>query len=150
MGINSNITGPPLIPIDPVQFPNMGSRNYMMGAMELPDLSRSLRATSSTGAPIPIGSHLNYAIGGSGGCFTMSGLNLNLGGGGVGTSLAPQQPIFRAPQQDMNAEMMAASTLGMENGYGVVDVNVTNAVGNRFATNLENCMDFDGYWPNYN
>ncbi|CDP19211.1 unnamed protein product [Coffea canephora] len=110
---------------DAFQIP-MG-RNYMSHA-EVQELSRVFRGGSSS-MNLQIPAQMNYAaVAGGGGCFTISGLNLNLGGA------ASTQPILRAAppvpsamnQQDINA----------------------NAMSNRFVT-MEHCPDLDNYWPTY-
>ncbi|KHN18216.1 Protein CUP-SHAPED COTYLEDON 2 [Glycine soja] len=133
-------------------------RNYMNSA-ELAELARVLRGGGSTSSVnLPIQSHLSYPTSSStGGGFTISGLNLNLGGGGA---TATTQPILRPMQPspapvhtmaqvlDANSSMMTTSSLGAENvGYGAEMSNL-NLHGNRYM-GVDHCMDLDNYWPSY-
>lgn len=130
------------------QFP-MG-RAYMTNA-ELAELTRAFRGGStSMNMPMPIQSQLNYPVvaGGGGGSFTISGLNLNLGGG------TSTQPFFRQPAppppQPMNQQDVTSSMLtgGSEAAAYAVDMNNTNVLNYRFM-NMEHCADLDNYWPPY-
>ncbi|KAJ8448750.1 hypothetical protein Cgig2_011371 [Carnegiea gigantea] len=146
---SSHLLGSPMVPVDPTQFP-LG-RSYMMNNVELAELSRALRNGGSTSANIPIQPHLNYPLGGGAGGagFTISGLNLNLGGADAG----PQGPTLRPMINPQGAHDVASSMLnGLDqNGYGSLDMNSMhgNGPGSRFM-NMENCVDqFDNYWPTY-
>ncbi|KAK9699653.1 hypothetical protein RND81_08G187400 [Saponaria officinalis] len=165
---------PPMLPIDPTQFSPMG-RTYMMNNLELVELSRALRNNNnnnnnnngaSTSSNLPTQSHLNYSLdgagagvgagAGAGAGFTISGLNLNLGG-------TPFRPIMNGMQHDVSSSMLS----GLENGYGSLDMNLLNgnniniinnnnnnnnngsSSSSRFL-NVENCVDqFDNFWPTY-
>ncbi|OVA19230.1 NAC domain [Macleaya cordata] len=80
---------PPIMQVDTCHFPI--GRNYVSNA-DLAEISRVLRGPPNN-MNLPIQTQLNYP-----GCFTISGLNLNLG--------APTQPVFRAmpPPQTMNTQ----------------------------------------------
>ncbi|EEF34392.1 transcription factor, putative [Ricinus communis] len=131
------------------QFPV--GRNYMSQA-ELAELTRAFRAGgSSTSVNLPLQSQMNYPVGAGAGCFTISGLNLNLGG-------AATQPIFRPMQpnpppamnqQDVASSMMTSNTsfAAEAAGYGA-EMNNANAPSSRFM-GVEHCMDLDNYWPSY-
>ncbi|XP_062099174.1 NAC domain-containing protein 92 isoform X2 [Humulus lupulus] len=160
---------------DPTQF-LFARNNYNMTNPELAELSRVLRAGSSGGGSsngglnLPsIPSQYNYPVPG-GGCLTISGLNLNLGG-------PPTQPLFRPlppppqlpmqlnnPQPPMNLNQhdiitssMMSSTSGSfvhhhtsTNGYGTDMNNVPNGPNNnRTYMNVDHCMDLENYWPAY-
>ncbi|KAG2691768.1 hypothetical protein I3760_08G022500 [Carya illinoinensis] len=160
---------PPMMQLgDPSgQFQYYG-RNYVSNA-ELAELARVFRGGGSTAPSVNLQPllqpHLNYPFGGGGGggSFTISGLNLNLGG-------ARTQPIFRpmqhpgpgqAPppppppslsmnQQDViTSSMMNSSSLAAETpGYGTDQMNHANPPGNRYV-GVDHCMDLDNYWPTY-
>lgn len=152
----SHILTSPMMPLDPAQF-NLG-RNYMMNnhhVDQLAELSRALRSGGST-TTFPIQSQINYpTLGGGGGGggsgpgggFTISGLNLNLGGGSQGPA-PPLRPMIhqQGAQHDVTSSMMT----GLENSYASVDMNINGHGGSsgRFM-NVDNCVEFDHYWPTY-
>ncbi|KAA8525739.1 hypothetical protein F0562_007594 [Nyssa sinensis] len=120
------------------QFPI--GRNYMNNA-ELAELTRVLRG-ASTGMNLPIQPQLNYPVGG-GGCFTISGLNLNLGG-----ATSTQQILRPVPPPPPPAGMNQQDvTFASEAAYGV-DINNANGPSNRYMT-MDHCVDLDNYWPPY-
>ncbi|KAF5456546.1 hypothetical protein F2P56_026016 [Juglans regia] len=137
-------------------------RNYVSSA-ELAELTRVFRgggSTSHVNGQLQMQPQLNYPPLGAGGCFTISGLNLNLGGG-AGTS----QPVFRsmppapapAPpslamnhhhQHDVSSSMMTGNPLAAEtSGYGT-EMNHGNPPSNRYM-GMDHCLDLDNYWPPY-
>lgn len=134
-------------------FPING-RTYMPTAADhqLAELTRMLRGggggaggASSAGVNLPIQPQMNYPLAGG---FTISGLNLNLGGGAAAAPpvLRPMPP----PTQPMNPQdvnVTANTFAGPETGYGA-DISNSNAGGNRYMS-MENCMDLDSYWPSY-
>ncbi|KAK9279749.1 hypothetical protein L1049_013431 [Liquidambar formosana] len=138
--IGPNVVPSPLMQVDTSQFPI--GRNYMSNA-ELAELTRVLRG-GSTSMNLPLQSQLNYPVGG--GCFTISGLNLNLGGAATQSVLRPMPPPQAMNQQDMTSSMLT-SALATETSYGA-DMNNANGTGNRFM-NMEHCVDLDNYWPPY-
>lgn len=164
MEIGPNLMPPPMMQLgsDPAAAHFLYGRNYMNTA-ELADLARALRGNGSAiGVNLPMQSQLSYHTStSSGGGFTISGLNLNLGGGGATTIT---QPILRPMQQpshssvhtmaqviDVNSSMMTAATsIGAENvGYGSEMSNMnSHHHGNRFM-GMDHCMDLDSYWPSY-
>ncbi|KAJ8758677.1 hypothetical protein K2173_000398 [Erythroxylum novogranatense] len=128
-------------------FPFQVGRNYMSNA-ELLELTRAFRAGgSSTGLNLPLQSQVNYPVGGAAGCFTISGLNLNLGG-------APSQPSFRPlphppvmNQQDVTSSIMTSGgPFAAEVNYGA---EMNNANGPSRYVGVDHCMDLDNYWPPY-
>lgn len=135
-------------------------RNYMnMNNPEVAELTRLLRGGSAAGMMSlqPIQSQLNYSVGGGGGGggggqFSISGLNLNLGGAGQVGLRAPMMPpqhhqSLSNQQDEMSASILAGgSAIASETGYGADMSNVANS--SRFM-NMDNCMDLDGYWPSY-
>ncbi|KAL0330092.1 UNVERIFIED_CONTAM: protein CUP-SHAPED COTYLEDON 2 [Sesamum radiatum] len=142
---------------DNFQFP---ARNYVTPA-EIQEFNKVFRGVGSTSMiNFPVPPQVNYSpigAGGAGGsCFTISGLNLNLGGGA-----APAQPFMRpappppAPgmnQQDVTSAMLSggaaiASDHQATAGYGG-DMNSGNTMSNRFI-GMEQCADLDNYWPSY-
>jgi hypothetical protein len=145
------------------QFPNYG-RNYMTNA-ELVELSRVLRGggitPGSTSSPMNLPflqPQFNYPNIGGGG-FTISGLNLNLGGPSSQPNIRPMPPsLHQAPlamnhQQDVSNSSMMTSTSGAlgqdQTGYGT-DMNNGNVpAGNRYMNMVDPCVDLDNYWPPY-
>ncbi|KAK6137175.1 hypothetical protein DH2020_029083 [Rehmannia glutinosa] len=121
------------------QFPG---RNYMTPA-EIHEFNKVFmtanNASTSNIVNLPIPPQVNYGVGPAGG-FTISGLNLNLGGGGA----APSQPLMRPapPPPEMNHQDMMQGA-----GYGG-DMNSGNTMSNRFM-GMDQCADLDNYWPSY-
>ncbi|CAO2817926.1 unnamed protein product [Amaranthus hypochondriacus] len=145
--VPTHILSSPLLPLDPSQF-NVG-RSYMLNhhVDHLTDLSRVLRTGSSSTSSLPLQNQINYPLGpGNGPGFTISGLNLNLGG----TSHGTQQQL--RPMMNQQHDVTSSMLNGLENGYGSMDMNINNGHGgessNRFM-NVENCVEFDNYWPPY-
>jgi len=154
--------GPSVIPSQMMQaaenFQLPIGRNYMMSNAELQaELTRVFRAGGSTGINLPMQSPLNntYSVGGGGpgggpgggGCFTISGLNLNLGGAASQPMLRPMAPPVMN-QQDVT--MMTSSNsfaLDQAAAYGA-EMNTANGHANRFM-GMEQCMDLENYWPPY-
>lgn len=151
------ILQPPIMQLgDPAAQYGYG-RNYITGA-ELAELNRVLRAggagggsggSTTHGINLSMQPQFNYPP--AGGCFTISGLNLNLGG-------AAPQPVLRSMpppvvaattigQQDI-ASSMIASTMAPETAYGTEINNNPNGSSNRFM-NVDHCMDLENYWPNF-
>jgi hypothetical protein len=136
---------------DPTQF--HGGRNYMSNA-ELAELARVFRGGGGGGGStsvnhLPMQPQLSYPLGG--GCFTISGLNLNLGGAGAGPppvlramAPAPTHPAAMHPQDHVNPSMMTGET----SGYGT-EMNHANPAGNRPYMGVDHCMDLENYWPSY-
>ncbi|CAL5206448.1 unnamed protein product [Lathyrus oleraceus] len=139
-------------------------RNYINTPDHVAEVTRLLRAGV---VPMHQYSHLNFPVSSSssspldGGGFTISGLNLNLGGGA-----SSQQPILRPMPSTTTTTHMAAHQLhdfssnmisnNSNNvvGYGGGDeVNNpnTNGHGNNNRYNMQgamdHCVDLDHYWP---
>ncbi|KAL2236831.1 NAC domain-containing protein 92 [Sesamum indicum] len=148
---------PQMMQPDNFQFP---ARNYVTPA-EIQEFNKVFRGVGSTSMiNFPVPPQVNYSpvgAGGAGGsCFTISGLNLNLGGGAI-----PAQPFMRpappppAPgmnQQDVTSAMLSAGAAIASDhqaaaGYGG-DMNNANTMSNRFI-GMEQCADLDNYWPSY-
>ncbi|KAF8392799.1 hypothetical protein HHK36_021036 [Tetracentron sinense] len=135
LGIGPSLM-PPMMQDETCHFPI--GRNYVSNA-DLAELTRVLRDSNSMN--LPSQSQLNYP-----GCFTISGLNLNVG--------ASTQPVLPAMPPTWNQQPMAANAsstmfattgLGTDSGFRP-DMNGT--VQNRFHQ-MEPCVDLDGYWPSY-
>ncbi|XP_057958701.1 NAC domain-containing protein 92 [Malania oleifera] len=145
--IGPSVLPPQMMQTDNAQF-SMG-RNYMSAA-ELTELTRVLRGGSTTGMTFPNQSPFSYPPA-AGGSFTVSGLNLNLGGAAATTQQAfrlmqpPPQPPMN--QHDVTSSMLTTCSLATETGYGV-DMNNASGPSSRFV-NMEPCMDLDNYWPPY-
>ncbi|XP_021670159.2 NAC domain-containing protein 92-like isoform X4 [Hevea brasiliensis] len=146
--------GPSVIPSQMMQaaenYQFSVGRNYMNQA-ELAELTRAFRAGGSNSVNLPVQSQMNYPLGVGGGCFTISGLNINLGG-------APTQPVYRPMQppppppsvmnqQDITSSMMNSTPFAAEGGYGA-ETNNASGPSSRFM-GVEHCMDLDNYWPSY-
>lgn len=139
-------------------------RNYINTPDHVAEVTRLLRAGV---VPMHQYSHLNFPVSSSspspldGGGFTISGLNLNLGGGA-----SSQQPTLRPMPSTTTTTHMAAHQLhdfssnmisnNSNNvvGYGGGDeVNNpnTNGHGNNNRYNMQgamdHCVDLDHYWP---
>lgn len=139
----------PQMNIQPDNFHHFPGRNYMTPA-EIQEFNKVFSGGGSSTSVInfPIPPQVNYGGGGAGGgggsCFTISGLNLNLGGGG--------QPLMRAAappgmsQQDVTSAMLNGGVAGIGGdqggGYG------GEMSGNRFMP-MDQCGDLDNYWPSY-
>ncbi|CAI9112528.1 OLC1v1012987C1 [Oldenlandia corymbosa var. corymbosa] len=142
------------------QLPMGAGRSAYLNPAEMQEFSRVFRggagaaASNNAAMNLQMASQMNYIAaaggagsggGGAGGnCFTISGLNLNLGGA------APvSQPVFRAgppPPPAMNhhhhhdtSSMMTNGVMGHDGGYGEAEMN------NRFV-GMEHCADLDNYW----
>lgn len=131
-------------------------RNYMMSNAELQaELARVFRAGGSTGINLPMQSPLNNtysSVGGGGpggvGCFTISGLNLNLGGAASQPMFRPNIPPAVMNQQDViTSSMMTGNSFVLDQAaaYGAENA---NGHANRFM-GMEQCMDLENYWPPY-
>ncbi|XP_027356415.1 protein CUP-SHAPED COTYLEDON 1-like [Abrus precatorius] len=154
--------GPSIIPPPMMQLGDPAShflygRNYMASA-DLAEVARILRGGGSTSSVnVPMQSQFSYPVSAAGGEFTISGLNLNLGG----TAATTTQPILRPMQpspplthtmvqvHDVSSNMMTPSSLGAENNAGfATEMSNANSHGNRYM-GMDNCMDLDNYWPSY-
>lgn len=146
-------------------------RNYMMNPSEVAEVTRVLRGGGPTNVNVmnmnlPMQySHLNNPVAGGGGeGFTISGLNLNLGGTVATTTAQAQQSLLRPmmppPQpspahtiaqvhHDFSSNMVTPNiALAADNvGYGG-EVASANSHGNRYM-GMDHCMDLDNYWPSY-
>lgn len=147
------------------QFPMvaMGMGRTYMSNEELTEFSRVYRSASTSMNNMPLQTQLNYPPGvvvGSGGsvagCFTISGLNLNLGGSTNSTQgmRAAQPPPQVMNQQDMTSSMLITSgATGNEVAYGGDHMNHNsngmNNNNNRFMPMEQQCHDLGSYWPPY-
>ncbi|XVF48146.1 hypothetical protein PTKIN_Ptkin03bG0167900 [Pterospermum kingtungense] len=145
--IGASVIPPALMQAENYQL-SMG-RNYA----ELAELSRVLRGgPSSTSVNLPIQSQINYPAGG----FTISGLNLNLGGSSsTQPVMRPMQPQPPPPnplhQQDVSSSLMTANNACFEadSGYGTAEIHQnTTGPSNRYL-GMDHCMDLYNYWPTY-
>ncbi|KAK4490883.1 hypothetical protein RD792_001598 [Penstemon davidsonii] len=142
----------------PDQTYHFPGNNYMTPA-EIQDYNKMFRGSSSTNN-FPITPQVNYGMSsgdGGGGCFTISGLNLNLGGGA-----APSQPLIMRPAPPpslpgMNQQVDVGSSM-MNGGIGIVgdqgigyggEINNGNLMNNRFVGMDQSCAELDHYWPSY-
>ncbi|KAK4277046.1 hypothetical protein QN277_015103 [Acacia crassicarpa] len=143
---------------DPNSAHFLYGRNFVNTASDLAEVARVLRAggaASTTAAfNLPMQTHapLNYPATAPGG-FTISGLNLNLAGGGAAATSG--QPVYRQMNpHDVGPNMMTAgSSLNVSDsvGYGATEMsNPNNNIGpsNRFI-GMDHCVDLDNYWPSY-
>lgn len=154
--IGANLLPSQMMPAAAENYHFPVGRNYMGNPDQFAEFTRILRGGASTSVNLPFQS-MNYPLSaggaGSGGGFTISGLNLNLGAGG-----ATAQPVLRPmqqppPQQDVSSSMnmMASSaSFGGEAAasYAADQIHNPNGGGNRYM-GMEHCMDLDNYWPTY-
>ncbi|GFP81593.1 protein cup-shaped cotyledon 2 [Phtheirospermum japonicum] len=125
------------------QFPSAAIRNYNnnMTPPEIQELSNSSSASMMINFPIP--PQLNY--GGTShvgpGCFTISGLNLNLGA-------APAQPLPPVPDVTSSSALMHNQHGAGYGGDMNSGNNNSNNNNNRFM-GMDQCADLDNYWPSY-
>lgn len=128
------------------QFPTMG-RNFGPNNAELAELSRVLKGSSSSNnMNLPIQPQMNFPVGVGGGGFTISGLNLYLGGGATPPGMRQMQQSA-APPVDVTAGMMGGTSFGTETGYGA-EMSNGSGPSNRYL-GLDHCMDLDSYWASY-
>ncbi|XP_055819377.1 NAC domain-containing protein 46-like [Solanum dulcamara] len=124
---------------------------YMINHPEIQELNRVFRGLSSSSNmmslhPIIQSQIMNYNLGGGGGgnCFTISGLNLNLGGDGGGATTS--QPV--PPPQDMSSSSHVMMTTHDDQvGYGE-DMSSGNAM-NRFMAMENSAHELENYWPSH-
>ncbi|KAK4364863.1 hypothetical protein RND71_016222 [Anisodus tanguticus] len=117
------------------------SGDYMMNHAEIQEFNRVFRGGSSMSLPV-VQSQMKYNLGGpseGGDCFTISGLNLNLGGGATTSQT-------QAPPQDMSSSHDVLMMTTDQAGYGA-ELSSGNIM-NRFMA-MENCADLDNYWATY-
>ncbi|XP_050216993.1 NAC domain-containing protein 92 isoform X2 [Mercurialis annua] len=147
-------------PAENYQFPVGRNLNSYMAQAEVSELSRVFRAggSSSSGGAVnlPFQSQMmNYhPLAGASNCFTISGLNLNLGGASpqpifrpMHTSPPPPPPLIN--QQDVTSSIMShAQTFPAEATVYGAELNQVNGSSSRFM-GVEHCMDLDNYWPSY-
>lgn len=155
----SMVPPPPMMHLgDPSAHFNFlsGSRNYIINPSER--LFRDAASTSLNVINLPIMQpHFNHpppppppvAAAAAAG-FTISGLNLNLGGGAVSTTATTQTHLLSAHtvtqmNHDFSSNMVTPAAHGVE--YGA-DITNANSHANRFMS-IDNCMDLDTYWPSY-
>lgn len=151
--IPPSLLPPPIMQLgDPAAQYSYG-RNYITST-ELAELNRVLRASGGSGGSggsthginLSMQPQFNYPT--TGGCFTISGLNLNLGG-----AVSVSQPVLRPMPppvatttigQDIASSVMASS-IAPETAYGAEINNNANVPSNRFM-NMDHCMDLENYW----
>ncbi|XP_057799166.1 NAC domain-containing protein 79-like [Salvia miltiorrhiza] len=126
---------------DNFHFPG---RNYMTPA-EIQEYNKvftgaAAAAASTSMINFPVPPQVNYGGGAGAGCFTISGLNLNLGGGMRAAQGMNQQDVTAAAAM-LNG---GAAAMGGEQaaGYG-------GDMNNRFVVGMDQCGDLDNYWPSY-
>ncbi|KAF7817156.1 protein CUP-SHAPED COTYLEDON 1 [Senna tora] len=81
--------------------------------------------------PLMQSSHFNFPVS-TEGAFTISGLNLNLGGA-------------RAPITHQN-DVVVTSNMG---DYNASEISHLNLIPQHTNTNIDHCVDLDTYWPSY-
>ncbi|CAK9312927.1 unnamed protein product [Citrullus colocynthis] len=149
--IPPSLLPPPIMQLgDPAAQYSYG-RNYITST-ELAELNRVLRASGGSGGSggsthginLSMQPQFNYPT--TGGCFTISGLNLNLGGAVSQPVLRPMAPPVATTTigQDIASSMMASS-IAPETAYGAEINNNANGPSNRFM-NMDHCMDLENYW----
>ncbi|KAL8101761.1 protein BEARSKIN2-like [Apium graveolens] len=164
------------------QFPmGMGRTNNYLSNTELTELSRVYRSSggsssinnnsNSTSSMPPMSMQMQSQlmsypqflasggnVGGSGNSFTISGLNLNLGGGSGGTGGASSSvpPFYRpagvpqVPQTAINVDHVAGGSLSSHDQVAVANYDMSQGnvgMNNRFMT-MEH-GDLENYWAPY-
>ncbi|GLT50955.1 hypothetical protein SLA2020_324050 [Shorea laevis] len=140
--------GPSVIPstmMPPENYHQFSTgRNYVPNA-ELTELSRVLKGGASSNINLPMQSQMNYPVGGG---FTISGLNLYLGGTTAPPAMRPMQPPVTPQvmnQADITASMMTGTSFATEAAY---EMSHANGPSSRYM-GLDHCMDLDNYWATY-
>ncbi|RZC56994.1 hypothetical protein C5167_015852 [Papaver somniferum] len=135
---------PPMMQMDHFS----GGRNYINNA-DLAEISRVLRGPQNMN--IPMQTQPSYP-----GCFTISGLNLNLG---APTTQQGFRPVPPQNHQMMNAHSMTtadgSSSVLTNNGHVVggnsaafsMDMNTTMGNNHRFQNMDPYAVDLENYWP---
>ncbi|KAL1532325.1 NAC domain-containing protein 100 [Salvia divinorum] len=124
----------------PMQSQIIQPDNFHFPARNYADIhdqfNRAIAAGAASASMInfPVPPQVNY---GAAGAFTISGLNLNLGGG---MRAAPPQPPLGMNQQDVSAAVMGGEQAAVA-VYG-------GDMNHRFE-GMEQCGDLDNYWPSY-
>ncbi|RDX81739.1 Protein CUP-SHAPED COTYLEDON 2, partial [Mucuna pruriens] len=160
--VGPSMVPPPMMNLGDPAAHFLYGRNYMMSSAEVAEVTRVLRAGGSTSVMnmnLPMQySHLNNPVAAAAaGGFTISGLNLNLGGGTVAATTTTQtqpflRPIMPPPQpppshtmpqvHDFNSNMVTPNALSAPSvGYGA-DMSSANSHGNRFM-GMDHCIDLD-------
>lgn len=149
---NINLEVGPSINMQPQPMMHLGDhstthflygRNYI-NTPDLVEVNRVLRSSGVVPLPMQYSNLSSSPLG-----FTISGLNLNLGG-------ASTQPSTQVHDFSSNMMTTTTTTLGGENhnnnnnlGYGgEVNINA-NPNGNNRYMGMEHCVDLDNYWPSY-
>ncbi|ESR63359.1 NAC domain-containing protein [Citrus sinensis] len=153
LDIGASVIPPQMIQAENFQFPV--GRNYTGNADQLAEFTRMFRggASSSVNNNFPIQSQMNYPLAGG---FTISGLNLNLGGATTQPVLRPMPPPPPHPQamhqEEVTCSMMTSSAYAADQsltGYAAEINQANGAAGGSRYMSLEHCMDLDSYWPPY-
>lgn len=143
--MGASVIPPQMIQAENFQFP-IGRGN----ADQLAELTRMFRggASSSVNNNFPIQSEMNYPLAGG---FTISGLNLNLGGATTQPVLRPMPPPPHPQamnQQEVTCSMMTSTSYSADQSLTSYAAEINQAGGSRYMS-LEHCMDLDSYWPPY-
>ncbi|CAN1185142.1 Protein CUP-SHAPED COTYLEDON 2 [Linum perenne] len=137
-----------------IQRPSYAN-NMTMTSSDLAELTRAFRA-GTTATTTSSSSATLLAAGSSSSSHLMdihnyyppavSGLNLNLGGGGVNNS---DNVGGGASSSMMMMDMISPFTDEGSNGEHQLIIGSSSTPNDRssFMGNVENCMDFDAYWP---
>ncbi|KAI4380205.1 hypothetical protein MLD38_006424 [Melastoma candidum] len=120
-------------------------RNYVNGA-DMAEINRVLRnGAMNMSQPMPQPPQLNPSA------FTISSLNLNLGGIGTGQPVRPMmqpQGPGMSHQEMVSSTMMSTGGLGSDQGgYGGELGSAANMANNRYL-GMEH-LEMDNYWPAY-
>ncbi|GLU01127.1 hypothetical protein SLE2022_184520 [Rubroshorea leprosula] len=140
--------GPSVIPSTMMPPENyhqfLTGRNYVPNA-ELAELSRVLKGGASSNINLPMQSQMNYPVGGG---FTISGLNLYLGGTTAPPVMRPMQPPVTPQamnQADVTASMVTGTSFATEAAY---EISHASGPSSRYM-GFDHCMDLDNYWATY-
>ncbi|KAK4795791.1 hypothetical protein SAY86_028117 [Trapa natans] len=137
--------GLPMIRAENFQFPG---RNYTPGPDPI-ELSRMLIDGSMGMNPqIQLPHQFNSAS--NGGCFTISGLNLNLTGGSTSQPvLGPMQVPHAVLMPEEVVSTMTTRNLHHEAGYDGEANNAGVPSPSSRYMGMEHCVDLEGYWASY-
>jgi len=151
--------GPSIVPPPMMHLGDPSAHfNFPYGSRNPSELLRGGGSTSANVMNLPtMHPHFNNpaAAGAETAGFTISGLNLNLGGATTQTQpflrpmMPPPHPLSVAQlNHDFSSNMVTHTALAAHNvGYGA-DMANANSHGNRYMA-MDHCMDLDNYWPSY-
>uniref|UniRef100_A0A7N0UXU3 NAC domain-containing protein n=1 Tax=Kalanchoe fedtschenkoi TaxID=63787 RepID=A0A7N0UXU3_KALFE len=171
MDMSSNLMQQPMLQQDnTLHYPiGRAATNYMINSIDqLAELTRAFRSNAASATmmnhlPIipPPHQQLNHypnAAAGGAGLFTISGLNLNLGGqqAAASSGMIAQQDAGVVMMNTESLNTAANSNYGdLHQGGGYIGLEMSgndasqNPNNTRYMNNMDQCMDLDNYWASY-